>query len=265
MRLDLYLTDKGLINSRERGKRLIRDGKVSVNGTVCTKPSFIVSEYDDISVENVPDYVGRGLIKLETAFQAFKLDTKGKVCADIGASTGGFTQCMLKHGAKMVYAVDVGHNQLDGSLVSNPQVINCEGVNARYLTRDFFNDTIEFMGVDLSFISLALVMPAITSCLHNGGDIIALIKPQFEAGKQSLNKKGIVKNPKDHIRVLETLFILFENLGLEVKGSVPSAIRGGDGNIEYLVHLKKSSEFIQSNIDIEKLVKSAFDRFSEEK
>lgn len=265
MRLDIYLTEKGLANSRERGKRLIKEGKVSVNGAVCTKPSFEVSDTDNICAENAPDYVGRGLIKLETAFQAFELDIRGKVCADIGASTGGFTQCMLRYGAKKVYAVDVGHGQLDNSLVSNPLVVNCEGVNARYLTMDFFDELPEFMGVDLSFISLTLVMPAITSCLHNDGDIVVLIKPQFEAGKQALNKKGIVKDPKDHVRVLETLFNLFENLGLTVKGAVPSAIRGGDGNIEYLAHLKKSGKVIHNDIDVKKLVRSAFDRFSEEK
>lgn len=265
MRLDIYLTEKELVNSRERGKRLIKDGKVSVNGKVCTKPSFDVNDADVISVENVPDYVGRGLIKLEAAFQAFELDIEDKVCADIGASTGGFTQCMLRYGAKKVYAVDVGHDQLDSSLVSNSRVINCEGVNARYLTSDFFDETPEFMSVDLSFISLTLVMPAITSCLNNNGEIVALIKPQFEAGKQALNKKGIVKDPKDHIRVLETLFGLFQNLGLDVKGAVPSAIRGGDGNIEYLAHLKKSDEISRNEIDIKELVKSAFDRFSEEK
>lgn len=265
MRLDIYLTEKNLINSRERGKRLIKDGKVSVNGTVCTKPSFEVNDEDDISIENVPDYVGRGLIKLETAFKAFRLDINNKVCADIGASTGGFTQCMLRYGAKKVYAIDVGHNQLDSTLVSNPMVVNCEGVNARYLTVDFFDESPEFMGIDLSFISLTLVMPAITACLHKDGDIVVLIKPQFEAGKQALNKKGIVKNPKDHIRVLETLFAFFEKLGLTVNDAVTSAIKGGDGNIEYLAHLKKSTEITHENIDIKALVKSAFDGFSEEK
>lgn len=264
MRLDIYLTEKNLINSRERGKRLIKDGKVTVNGVVCTKPSFEVNDEDDISVENAPDYVGRGLIKLETAFQTFKLDINNKICADIGASTGGFTQCMLRYGAKKVYAVDVGHGQLDSSLVSNPMVVNCEGVNARYLTADFFNEIPEFMGVDLSFISLTLVMPAITACLHSDGDLVVLIKPQFEAGKQALNKKGIVKNPKDHIRVLKTLFDFFVELGLTVNDAVPSAIRGGDGNIEYLAHLKKYAEIAHKDININALVKSAFDGFSDE-
>lgn len=266
MRLDIYLTENNIAKSRERAKLLIKNGNVYVNDKICTKPAYDISENDKVICElDTHNYVGRGLIKLETAFQAFDLDISNKVCADIGASTGGFTQCMLRKGAKYVYAIDVGHGQLDESLVNHTQVKNCEGVNARYLTADFFDEHPEFMSVDLSFISLTLVMPALVSCLKDGGEIAALIKPQFEAGKSALNKKGIVKNRKDHIRVLEDLFTMFQSLGLEIIGAVPSSIKGGDGNIEYLVYLKKRSNVPRGTIDARKLADSAFALFTNTK
>ncbi|SFB81105.1 TlyA family RNA methyltransferase [Ruminococcus albus] len=197
MRLDVYLTDNGISKSRERAKTMIKSGCVKLNGAVCTKPAAEVAEGDKVEADDSSfDYVGRGLIKLETAFQAFDLDIADLVCADIGASTGGFTQCMLKRGAKLVYAVDVGSGQLDPVLLNDDRVVNMEGVNARYLTPADFPERPQFISVDLSFISLTQVMPALVSCLDNGGKMVVLIKPQFEAGKAALNKKGIVRDKK---------------------------------------------------------------------
>ena len=266
-RLDVYLSENGLVKSRERAKKLIKDGCITVNKKICTKPSAEVSDSDVIEVsENSADYVGRGFLKLETAFSAFDIDVRGKVCADIGASTGGFTECMLKRGADYVYAIDVGHGQLDKELADNPKVKNCEGVNARYLTADFFDRQPEFMGVDLSFISLRLVVPALISCLKENGKIACLIKPQFEAGKKALNKNGIVKNPKDHARVLKELVSFFLNCGADVQGLAASSVKGGDGNIEYLALLVKTNERcgFSDSFDIDKFTAATFKSFSKD-
>lgn len=266
-RLDVYLSENGLVKSRERAKKLIKDGCITVNKKICTKPSAEVSDSDVIEVsENSADYVGRGFLKLETAFSAFDIDVRGKVCADIGASTGGFTECMLKRGADYVYAIDVGHGQLDKELADNPKVKNCEGVNARYLTADFFEKTPEFMSVDLSFISLQLVIPALISCLKKNGKIACLIKPQFEAGKKALNKNGIVTSQKEHSKVLKELTDFFINCGVDVMGIVPSAVKGGDGNIEYLALLVKTDErcgFL-NNFNIDKFTSETFKTFSKD-
>lgn len=265
MRLDSYLVETALVKSRERAKKLIKDGCVSVNGEIRLKPAFDVGGNDTVYVDDSsPDYVGRGRFKLEEAFQAFDLDIYDKVCADIGASTGGFTQCMLSRGARLVYAVDVGHGQLDEKIAADSRVVNCEGVNARYLTADFFEYPPEFISMDLSFISLSLVIPAVSECLACNGEIAVLIKPQFEAGKSALNKKGIVKSKKDHIRVLENVFALFKSCGLTLIGAVSSPIMGGDGNIEYLAYVRKrgvKSDSFTVNILPEKLVDTAFSLF----
>lgn len=267
-RLDVYITENGLAKSRERAKKLIKNGKVLLNGKKCTKPSVEVSENDNISVDTIDEeMVGRGLLKLEKAFDAFNISIDGKVCADIGASTGGFTQCMLRHGASFVYAVDVGHGQLDLCLCNDSRVKNCEGVNARYLESSFFDVLPQFISVDLSFISLKLVIPALSKCICENGDIVVLIKPQFEAGKSALNKKGIVKNENDHIRVLNDLMSFFQKCGLNVEGLVPSSIKGGDGNIEYLTHLKKTNSVskFMLDLDIKKFTNETFAFFGEVK
>ena len=257
-RLDVYLTENALAKSRERAKAMIKEGKVSVNGKVCTKPAFDISVDDKVKAQ--PDdltYVGRGGLKLAKAFDVFGLDVKDLVCADIGASTGGFTQCLLEHGAKIVYAVDVGHGQLDKSLVEDSRVINCEGVNARELTKDFFTHQVQFISIDVSFISLELIIKPLCEVLPDNGEMAVLIKPQFEAGKKALNKKGIVKDSKVHISVLERLVCAFNAQGLFVKGLTFSAVTGSDGNIEYLAYLRRG-EVGNSNLDITKLVKEAF-------
>ena len=262
-RLDVYLTENGLAKSRERAKALIKGGKVTVNGKTCTKPAQEIGESD--IVDSQPDdlaFVGRGGLKLEKAFETFDINVDGLVCADIGASTGGFTQCLLEHGARLVYAIDVGHGQLDESLVADSRVVNCEGINARELTPDDFERTPEFISVDVSFISLGLIIPALSGVLAPGGEMVTLIKPQFEAGKKALNKKGIVKDPKDHIRVLENVMSAFNGAGLSVKGLTVSSITGGDGNIEYLAHLCKDTNGVENvQTDIDKFVKNAFLQF----
>lgn len=260
-RLDVYITENCGIKSRERAKQLIKNGFVKVNGSVSTKPAMQVGDEDDIEcLDDGMNFVGRGGLKLEHACEAFQLDLNNKVCADIGASTGGFTQCMLEHGAEFVYAIDVGHDQLDETLKSNVKVKNCEGVNARNLTADFFDKQISFISGDLSFISLKLVVPSLVNCLCDNGEIVLLIKPQFEAGKRALNKKGIVKAQNDHVRVLNELLSFFRASGLAVQGLAVSPIKGGDGNIEYLAYLKKCdlSNDKLGQLDLRSFVKEAF-------
>ena len=260
-RLDLWLTENGLAKSRERAKELVKKGSVSVDGKVITKPSATVEENSVVTLsEQESGYVGRGALKLKTAFESFELNVQDKCCADIGASTGGFTQIMLENGARKVYAIDVGHDQLAKELVEDSRVVNCEGVNVRSLTKDFFHEPVEFMAGDLSFISLKLVVPVLKECISENGDMVMLIKPQFEAGKQALNKKGIVKDKKDHVRVLDELLHFFEDTGFQVKDLKPSSIKGGDGNIEYLVWLKNSKIEVSifNRIDIKSFVEDVF-------
>ncbi|MGN1133372.1 MAG: TlyA family RNA methyltransferase [Oscillospiraceae bacterium] len=257
-RLDVYLVENGYAQSRERAKNLILSGNVFVNDKSVHKASVSVSREDKIDVLGKDlEYVGRGALKLKYAFECFDISVRDKICADIGASTGGFTQIMLENGAEKVYAVDVGHDQLAEILKNDRRVVNCEGINVRNLTKDFFEDSIEFMAADLSFISLKLVVPVLAECLCDNGDFVALIKPQFEAGKQALNKKGLVRGKKDHIRVLIELTQLFKYCGFSVMGLNVSAIKGGDGNIEYIAHLKKSED-MSLTFDINEIVNSAF-------
>ena len=265
-RLDLYIVTNCGVKSRERAKQLIKNGLVSVNGKVCVKPSVLVDE--NSGVECRPDdmkFVGRGGLKLEHACDVFGLDLTGKVCADIGASTGGFTQCMLEHGAEFVYAVDVGHGQLDESLCNDSRVKNCEGVNARYLTADFFDRPVQFISGDLSFISLKLVIKSFCDCLCDSGEMVLLIKPQFEAGKQALNKKGIVKDRKDHVRVITELLGCFRAEGLAAEKITVSPVKGGDGNLEYLILLKNADMTADKlgQLNIKEFVNEAFDSFKD--
>lgn len=262
IRLDAYLVEAHKAKSRERAKAMIKAGLVKVNDKVCTKPSYVIDEKCVVDAQDDElNYVGRGALKLAAAFEHFPLNVDNMVCADIGASTGGFTECLLKHGAEFVYAVDVGHGQLDKSLLSNQRIKNCEGINARNLTRDFFEKHIDFICADLSFISLTLVMPALAGCLNNGGYMVMLIKPQFEAGKKALNKKGIVTDRKDHEAVLNKLFSTFFGCGLDVVSIIPSTIKGSDGNIEYLAYLKCNTDAKPCTINVRKLVNEAFESF----
>ncbi|MCD8094918.1 MAG: TlyA family RNA methyltransferase [Ruminococcus sp.] len=257
-RLDVFLTQSGLASSRERARRLINEGKVSVDGNSKVKPSLLVSGSENIALEN-EKYVGRGAYKLLGAFDAFNIDVSGRICADIGASTGGFTQVLLEKGAKMVYAVDVGHGQLAEELLKDNRVINCEGINARNISKDFFEIKPEFVCCDVSFISLKSVLPAVASAAEENAELVTLIKPQFEQSKPVRNKNGIVKDKNIHVRIVEDMAEFFLSSGLALKGLAPSPISGGDGNREYLAYLKKSG-VSSAQIDFKSVVNRAFEQ-----
>lgn len=236
-RLDVASAERGLASSREKAKRLIADGKITVNGAVVTKPAFAVSDSDELAALESEKYVGRGAYKLIGAFEAFPIDVRGKICADIGASTGGFTQVLLENGAQLVYAVDVGHGQLAQSLAHDSRVRNIEGVNARYMQPEIFDSPPQFMCCDLSFISLTQVLTQMAASLTDGGEIVALIKPQFEAGKAAVGKHGVVKEPRTHRQVLSALCDWFAENRWQVSALSYSPIVGGKGNIEFLAVL----------------------------
>ena len=241
MRLDQYLFINGFCDSRTKSQKIIKDGRVSVNGKCITKVSFEISDSDDVKISKSADYefVGRGGYKLEHAFSQFSVTAKDKICVDIGASTGGFTECLLLYGAKKVYAVDSGTNQLSSRLKNNPRVISMEGFNARGLTSEHIDSNkADIIVMDVSFISQKLLYPAILNISNCGADIITLIKPQFEAGKQHLGKHGIVKDEKIRHKVVEDIINYAVEFGFEYVSHCQSPIKGGDGNTEYLLHLK---------------------------
>ena len=236
MRLDTYLAENNLCKSRTAAQSLIRSGGVSVNGKPCAKPSAEVGEGDTVEVTGEQlRYVGRGGLKLEAALERFGLDITGAECVDIGSSTGGFTDCMLQHGAAKVWAVDVGRDQLDGKLRSDPRVVSMEQTDIR----DAELPQVDFIGTDVSFISLRLILPHIFRLLKSGGRAVALIKPQFEAGRSNLSKKGIVRDEKVRLKVRDEIAAFAEECGLTVVGTEVSPITGGDGNTEYLMYTVK--------------------------
>ncbi len=241
MRLDTYLFEKGIVGSRTKAKALIESGRILLSATPVTKPSFDVSENDEITVlpSEQSEFVGRGGIKLEAALDAFGVLPEGKICCDIGASTGGFTDCLLQRGARKVYAIDSGTNQLDLTLRRDPRVISLENTNARYISSETIGgEKAELVVMDVSFISQKLLYPAIKNISQAGADIITLIKPQFEAGKQNLSKNGIVKDEKVRRNVIEDLKSNASLFGFEFINLIESPIKGGSGNIEYLIHFK---------------------------
>ena len=240
MRLDQYLAEQGLAPSREKAKALILNGQVNVGEKTVTKPSFEVSEGSDVRITGeVLKYVSRGGLKLEKALQVFPIDLHGRICMDIGASTGGFTDCMLQNGAKKVYAVDVGTDQLAEVLRNNPRVVSLEQTNIRYLEPSDIDDAISFISIDVSFISLTKVLPAAFGFLREAGECVALIKPQFEAGKENVGKKGVVRSEKVRQAVVKNITEFAKALGFMVMGTTVSPIRGPEGNEEYLLWLKK--------------------------
>jgi len=237
MRLDVYLTEKGLCKSRTAAQSLIKSNGVSVNGKPCVKPSFEVADGDKVEITGEQlRYVGRGGLKLEGALKVFSLDMSGMVCLDIGSSTGGFTDCMLQNGAKKVYAVDVGTDQLDEKLRADSRVVVMEQTDIRTAQ---LPETVDFVGTDVSFISLKQILPHIDRLLKKGGRAVVLIKPQFEAGRAALNKKGIVKDEKVRRRVVEDITEFALQCGFSVIGTADSPICGGDGNTEYLMCIEK--------------------------
>jgi 23S rRNA (cytidine1920-2'-O)/16S rRNA (cytidine1409-2'-O)-methyltransferase len=239
IRLDQLLFKKGITETREKARALIIEGKVLVNGNKVEKPGSMVDESSEIKLcgETLP-YVSRGGLKLEHAIKHFSIDIKDKVAIDIGASTGGFTDCLLQHGAKRVYAVDVGYGQLAWKLRTDPRVVAIERTNIRYMEREKIPEPVDIATVDVSFISLKLVIPKLLEFLKPSGEIVALIKPQFEVGKGEVEKGGIVRSEEKRTKAVENIKDSFESLSLKVIGVVESPIKGQKGNIEYLIYAK---------------------------
>ncbi len=239
-RLDAYLVENGYFDSREKAKRVIMSGVVLVNERPEDKPGHFVGPDDVIRIkDHTLKYVSRGGMKLEKALKEFRVEIKGKTVLDCGASTGGFTDCLLQAGAKKVYAVDVGYGQLDWKIRQDKRVVVMERTNARYLTPEHIGEQCHIATIDVSFISLQLILPAVKKCIIDGGDILALIKPQFEAGKDKVGKKGVVRQPEIHREVLRTIVAFSQREELFVADLSYSPITGPQGNIEFLIHLKK--------------------------
>ena len=256
-RLDVYLHDKGYADSRERSKQLILNNSVFIDDKLITKPSHLVNDNVNIKIINAINYVSRGYVKIEKAIQMFNINIENRIAADIGASTGGFTDYLLKHGIKKVYAIDVGSNQLHDSLKNNSQVINLENTNFRYMDTSVFTDNIDIVTVDVSFISLQYILPKIVEISHDNTDIVVLIKPQFEAGKENVGKKGIIKDKKVHLEVLNSLNNYFYENNLNLVNINYSPIKGTLGNIEYLAHLRING--FSNEFNFKDLIKRAFE------
>jgi 23S rRNA (cytidine1920-2'-O)/16S rRNA (cytidine1409-2'-O)-methyltransferase len=239
IRLDKLLFDKGLVESREKAKALILEGSVRVNGIVVDKAGSLVNPDDALTITHKMPYVSRGGLKLEHAIKEFRVDLKNKTAMDVGASTGGFTDCLLQHGAKKVYAIDVGYGQFSYALRKDDRIELFERTNIRYFDRDLVPDDIDVATIDVSFISILKVMPKVMEFLAPEGEIIVLIKPQFEVGQKDVGKGGVVKDAKKRLEVVDRLMAEAEKLGFEVKGVTQSPVKGPKGNVEYLMYLKK--------------------------
>ena len=241
LRLDQLLVGRGLFPSREQARRAILAGEISVATRVVDKPSELLDEQTVIDVKPARKYVGRGALKLESALEHFDVDVNGKTALDIGASTGGFTDCMLQRGIEKVYAVDVGYGQLDWKLRNDPRVIVLEKTNARFLTRDQVQELVDVCVIDVSFISLTLILPNAVALLKPDGVILALIKPQFELQRSEVGKGGIVRDPLLHQKAQDKIVAFVNDLGHIVAGIAPSAIKGADGNQEFFACIRKRS------------------------
>lgn len=244
-RIDKLLVDRGLVYSRTSAQAMIMAGSVLVNEQRVNKPSELFSPESEIRIKGADDpaarYVSRGGVKLEAALREFAIDVHGLSCLDVGASTGGFTDCLLQHGASKVVAVDVGHNQLDWRLRTDSRVETREGVNARYLTAADFTEAFPLAVMDVAFISATKVLPAIASLLTEAGRVITLIKPQFEVGRGEVGKGGIVREPEKHQRVIAEVNQAALDLGFRIVGIIESPLRGADGNVEFLALYEKIS------------------------
>ncbi len=238
-RLDILVAAQGLCDSREQAQRLILAGEVSVKGQVITKPGTKVDDALPISIKNKPKYVSRGGLKLEGALKAFPVSVEGKICLDIGSSTGGFTDCLLQNGALRVHAVDVGTNQLVWKLRNDPRVIVREQFNARYMQPEDLGEPVQLIVSDVSFISLTKILPAAYRCLAEGGDLLVLIKPQFELQPEDIGPGGIVRDPKLHQRAIYKIrTFVTQELGKQWMGLADSPIKGMEGNREFLAWLR---------------------------
>ncbi len=238
-RLDKLLFEKGLVGSREKAKAVILEGSVLVNSIVVDKAGALVRPDDDLIIVNKMPYVSRGGLKLEHAIRHFDIDVKGKTVMDVGASTGGFTDCLLQHGASRVYAIDVGYGQFSWILRTDERVVLLEKTNIRYLDKDLIFDEIDIATIDVSFISLLKVIPNVMGFLKPSGVIVALIKPQFEAGRKDVGKGGVVRSEEIRLAIVENIKSETSGMGLEILGVTPSPLKGPKGNVEYFLYLKK--------------------------
>ncbi len=254
-RLDIFLTEKKFFDSRTRAQAMIMAGKILVDGQKVDKAGTMISPDAAIKIlgEEMP-FVSRGGLKLQKALDVFKIDLRGKIAADVGASTGGFTDCMLQRGAKKVYAIDVGYGQLAWKLRQDSRVINFERTNIRNVTRENFSDDLDFISIDVAFISLEKVLPVVYDLLKDSGSVVALIKPQFEAGREHVGKRGVVREKKIHASVVEKILNFAEQLGFKICGLDFSPVKGADGNIEYLAHLSKN---FSADIEILSVINAA--------
>lgn len=252
-RVDLLLVERGLADTRQKAQAVIMAGQVFTGERRCDKPGMTLEEDVSLEVRGQLRYVSRGGLKLEKAMQVFPITLEGKTAADIGASTGGFTDCMLQNGAARVYAVDVGYGQLAWSIRSDPRVVCLERTNARYLTAEQIPDALDFASIDVSFISLGLILPALRPLMAADGQIAALVKPQFEAGRDKVGKKGVVRDPAVHLEVLERFLDHAAQADFSVLGLDFSPIRGPEGNIEYLGFLQAGAGE-RAGVDLKELV-----------
>jgi 23S rRNA (cytidine1920-2'-O)/16S rRNA (cytidine1409-2'-O)-methyltransferase len=237
-RLDLLLLERGLVHSREEGRSKILAGEVVVNDQAMTKAGSLVATSAEIRVKAASRYASRGGLKLEKALSQFTVDVSGKTALDVGASSGGFTDCLLAHGAARVFAIDVGYGQLDWRLRNDPRVVVFEKTNIRYFDRSALPDPVDFAAIDVSFISLKLVLPRVKMLLSVPHEIVALIKPQFEVGKGKVGKGGVVRSPEEHARVLAEIQESAAGLDYEVAGITESPLLGPKGNKEFLIYLR---------------------------
>ena len=241
IRLDQLLVARGFFPSREQARRAILAGQVSVATRIADKPSELLDAQTALAVKPMRKYVGRGALKLEPALQHFDIDLRGKTALDIGASTGGFTDCMLQRGAEKVYAVDVGYGQLDWKLRNDPRVIVLEKINARFLTHDHVPESVDICVIDVSFISLTLILPNALALLKQDGVILALIKPQFELQRAEVGKGGIVRDARLHQKAQDKIVAFVNDMGHVVAGIAPAGIKGADGNQEFFACIRKRS------------------------
>ena len=255
-RLDVYIFENGLAESREKAKSIIMSGNVYVNNQKADKAGFVVNDGDNVEVRGKQNpFVSRGGLKLDKAMKVFDITLENKVCMDIGASTGGFTDCMLQHVAKKVFSVDIGYGQLAWKLRFDERVVNMERTNIRNVTTEQIGEEIDFASVDVSFISLKHVLPVAKTLLSSGGEMVCLIKPQFEAGREKVGKKGVVRDISVHYEVVENIINLAKNEGFYPVALDFSPIKGPEGNIEYIIHLKTVEQ--TSEIDVKKVVDSS--------
>ena len=257
-RLDVLLVKRNLAESREKAKAVIMAGNVYVDGQKEDKAGTAFSPEASIEIRgHVLPYVSRGGLKLEKAVSCFNLDLTGKIAADIGASTGGFTDCALQNGAARVYAIDVGYGQLAWKLRSDERVVNMERTNVRYLEADSLPEKVDVVTIDVAFISLDKVLPAVKKIIADDSIVIALIKPQFEAGKENVGKKGVVRDPQVHLTVINNVIATAGELGFKIAGLDYSPVKGPEGNIEYLLYLKNAADAEEIAVDPDETVKKS--------